>query len=470
MDPDFPEVVGSVLGLIAESERFTDYRIVGNKTGTTVVLRYKRSEAWRHSPQWQHRSPVNLTRDHLRQNTWIRNSTAVDWSQGNTSGLLGGDRVSFPWNIDAPVFSTQEVKTHVNVDTQTEVWTPSKANNSSQTDSTAQLSSIGTQCEEIERRSIGIRCKLGPTVKSQYTQATATNQGVGPVVLTQDSSTQMDRSVTTTDRSVWVNQSPGAVGRHSQTEKVALVDKKINTVHKNTNNMATQIEFEQLGWGDVMDLCSPMVSSYTVVDQGVPKDDKNMESVPSPQKGEAAGDSSNAQPQWLGLHGLTTLLDTLEVAGSSMDQFSRNIRLKYRNQNIKGIIEVESPDSKIGYWVVLEDISMMVSKDGHKLSTGRYVKLYGHFASVMHDNNENTKYTLMDRQSKPFSRCKQLVMMEMETVLPDVRSKHGNSYEWAGGYVSSDIDYENHGYGSRSSRGYDGYSAYGGGSGGYAGF
>ena len=84
---DFPEVIETVLESLSENEKFMDYRIVGNKFGTSIVLRYTRLDSVRHTPLWQHRSPCNLNRDNVRQNTWIKDNSMSNWSTGEINSV-----------------------------------------------------------------------------------------------------------------------------------------------------------------------------------------------------------------------------------------------------------------------------------------------------------------------------------------------------------------------------------------------
>jgi hypothetical protein len=72
---DFPEVIETVLESISENEMSMDYRIVGNRNGTSIVLRYTRLYSVCHTPLWQHVSPCNPNHDNVQQNTWIKDSS-----------------------------------------------------------------------------------------------------------------------------------------------------------------------------------------------------------------------------------------------------------------------------------------------------------------------------------------------------------------------------------------------------------
>ena len=114
---ELPEVVKTVLDGLMVTDRFQDFRIIGNQNGTTLVLRYTRLDTdgqVRHSPLWQHRSNVNVTRDHIKLNSWIKDhSTPITETP--------------QWNVNAPSFEPSSVINMVdksvnsrNMDTQTE--------------------------------------------------------------------------------------------------------------------------------------------------------------------------------------------------------------------------------------------------------------------------------------------------------------------------------------------------------------
>jgi hypothetical protein len=245
---ELPDMVGMVMDSILESEKFRDYRIIGNEYGTTIVLRYTKSPVLRHSPLWKDRSPVNVTRDYLRHNAWIKENTKSDWSTGDLTSMVQTGQLeassNHTWNLNAPEFVA---KTFVEMETQTDNLSQCAINISTQTDNIIKVVSCGSQCEVVNTKSVGIKCKLLPEVKTKYVQATASkrNQGTSSVVVTQDSYSQVEKTdmkVLTTEHAVWVRQSPGAVGIHSQTEKKEFIDQIINTVHNSTNSVGTQME------------------------------------------------------------------------------------------------------------------------------------------------------------------------------------------------------------------------------------
>jgi hypothetical protein len=244
---DLPEVVGAVLGMILESEIFQDYRIIGNSKGTTVVLRYVNMDmvsGQRQTPVWKHRSGVNLTRDNIRLNTWIRdqpggngyNMESTDWNrQQNDSQHITSP---FIWNTNAPVFQPMvpEVKSpasSMNSAAQTEPMV-TKVNMETQTDDVNNKTvNAGSQCE-VEYRSVGISCKRLPVVRSRHVQAVASSEslGISAIPVTQDVSTQCQKykkRISTQDVGVGCQLFPQSKGRHSQTEKTILMSVKTNS-------------------------------------------------------------------------------------------------------------------------------------------------------------------------------------------------------------------------------------------------
>jgi hypothetical protein len=150
-------------------------------------------------------------------------------------------RSDYHWNVNAPVFTTHAAKRGTDMETQTENVAMQSTDTSTQTENIVKFSNCGSQCEVIETKNIGIRCKLVPPTKSKYIQATVVvkHQGSDSGVQTLDTSTQVDRhelTIPTAEKAVWVKQSPGALGRHTQTYKVGVRDQKINTKHIITNS------------------------------------------------------------------------------------------------------------------------------------------------------------------------------------------------------------------------------------------
>jgi hypothetical protein len=350
----------------------------------------------------------------------------------------------------------------------------------------AQFCSMGSQCEKVITKSIGTRCNLVPTVKTKYVQASATmrNQGTGSHLDTQDCSTQMDKTdtiVSTSDKAVWVCQSPSAVGRHMQTEEKVVLDKKINTEQKVAHTVGTQVEVHVPHlWSDLVELennspsgsvCNLESSSHTNIRLGLPEDDVDQVGMKS-QRSEADWESSHTPPcRWVGVSGLSTLLQTLEVPCSSMDQFARNVQNKKRNLKAKGVVVVEnSEQAATEYWAVFDDISVAINNSETTLATGRYVKMYGQYQSLMDDKTQHSKYSLADPSSGLFLRCEILAVMELSTILPQVRSKQTGRYGWGGGR-QHEYDSSQGGYGSsRSYQAYGGYGGHGIGHGAYGGY
>jgi hypothetical protein len=182
---------------------------------------------------------------------------------------------------------------------------------------------------------------------------------------------------------------------------------------------------------------------------------KGVRLVQSPQRGEAGGGTTPSPPikAGVGVQGLTTLLDTLEVMRPSMDQFAVNINQKQRNQRAKGIIKTEDCEAIMEYWVIFDDIAMKVLRDGQTMCTERHVKLSGLCEEIMSGNDDTIKYRLVDPNSTFFSKCENFATIGLETVLPEVRFDNPINW-WRGGYDSHDKDSDQYGHrgGSRGAR------------------
>jgi hypothetical protein len=131
----------------------------------------------------------------------------------------------------------------------------------------------------------------------------------------------------------------------------------------------------------LVDLDSNESTSDSSVDIGVLVDTKGVEINSLPPKSEADGDPPQVPTtkSWVGVLGLTTFLSTLKFTRSSMDQFTTNISSKSRNKKARGIIQGECSEKRTEYWVVFDDICVLVDKVDNILTTGRYVKMYGQF-------------------------------------------------------------------------------------------
>jgi hypothetical protein len=164
---EFPELLENVLGYISEKEQFTDFRVACNKNGTSVVLRYSHNGSSRHSPQWGRRSPVNVARDQTRQNAWFRDHNICNWSLGDdTTTAMQNDSAfgSTPrqgWNINAPEFiqsNNRVFGTAIDADTQTENTPNLMVDMGTQSDVVVKLNTVGTQCDPIQTKNIGVSC------------------------------------------------------------------------------------------------------------------------------------------------------------------------------------------------------------------------------------------------------------------------------------------------------------------------
>ena len=448
---DFPEVVEKTLDILAETEKFRDFRIVGNLHGTTLVLRYSRIESVRCTPLWKHRSPVNLTRDNARQNTWIKSHTNVNWSTGATEEGSICVSPQFPtssttWNVDAPIFNLQAQT--VDMETQTDCKVIQNADMSCQTENLIAFTSSGSQCGIVETKNVGISCKLAPQTKVKHVQATigVKHQGVNCVAQTTDCYSQVERhdlNVKTIDQGVWINQSPGDTGRHSQTEKVIFKDRKTNTEKILTTSRAIQANpvgtstRTEVGGRDHVNVKSHDNIPDSTNPKGISKNATGVENQPR-QKGETTR---------VGLLGLMTLLNTLKAPCSTRDQFATNVHLNNRNKTVKGIIE-QVCGKVIDYWAVFDDFCIMINKVGETLLIGNHVKMFGQYERDMFGTDDYKNNSLVNPSSDLYEKCQNLALLEMKHLLPSIR------YEYSGRYSG-------HGYDLPNTDGNRGYEEYG---------
>jgi hypothetical protein len=260
-----PDVVKSVLDVILESEVFQDYRIIGNRVGTTLVLRYTNMGTvgnQRYSPMWKHRSGVNVTRDNTRLNTWLKDNSrgiGITDTQSTAGNIWQTSQTStHEWNINAPVFQSQVAYDPCMVERKdNEVQTEVRINTCTigcQTVCSTLMGtrSAGVQCE-FAKQSVGTTCKIYPSVKDTYVQATACAKSLGVTasVETHHASSQCEKrekKVTKHDVGVHCRQSPGSRGRHVQTYMPQLVGAKTNTDHILVKDVATETEETKLDW------------------------------------------------------------------------------------------------------------------------------------------------------------------------------------------------------------------------------
>jgi hypothetical protein len=536
---DIPGVVESVLERLVETERFKDFRIVGNEYGTTIVLRYNKLVmvgAPRHSPLWRHRSDVNLTRDNHRYNTWIKDQPMANhWGhninsnnemEGTTENLwstngFGSDIKAQVLNPEAPVFyGTPNVDNEVipikcEIAVQTEMVTEVK-DSSAQTDVSARfVNSIGTQYY-LEKRSIGLTCKIVPPTKAKYVQATTKtyNQESNACVNTKESGTNPEItgiSVNKKDVGIECIQSPGALTRHVQTVNILSANASTNTAKtvQQSVGVGTEIEvrpscrdlvaasFDTLGGSDVNtessgvgetleqpqsrrltpDLDQPEVYGRL---HGLTKLLHNLDvslggsdfNVESSGVGETLEQSQSRrvkpdldQPEAyrsIGKSGLTKLLHNLDVSVARVGQHEEDFRNIWRNKHMKGLLlcNTEGVKGEIKqnnmYWAVFDDLGLQFSRKKDNFRLVQYVKLEGDCLRIMCMEDEHCEFSLIDdKDSRIYKQCEKIATCEIRPILAKIRSKHSrwkSTGAYGGGY-GGDGGYA----GYRVSGGYGGY-------------
>jgi hypothetical protein len=391
------------------------------------------------------------------------------------------------WNINAPVFecgipnATRTTESREN-GTQTE-GRPTTQTTWTQTDLQLAVNMVttGSQCES-EKRSIGVICNIRPSVKTKHIQATTTSRtlGISAVVETQHSASQCQKyqkKVVKHDVGVWCNQSPGAVGRHTQTDKKISVgvkkkvakhdvgvwckqspgavgrhmqtDKNISVGAKTntdtiiTKNVGTETERMSTDWDDTAEMDAKLLSELW---EDYYSEDEEVEESSMPQKGR------------VGRHALAALLQNLEVDSSSLVQYPEKINNVRRNKKVKGLIQCkttntdgEVKEKDIKYWAVMDDINLSVYQLEGIYHVGRYVKSYGDYEGLMCSNEEATEFTLVDPHSDCFWKCQDVVWSQLDPKLQQIRSRHvkwepyggyQGGYSYGGGYGNRWYDRE----------------------------
>ena len=459
-----PRVVEIVLEEILETEEYQDFRIVGNKYGTTLVLRYSMLDmvSDRHSPAWQHRSKVNLTRDNYRYNTWIKNNSGRnDNTQQAHSFALD---TSVKLNPDAPAFTTQflrdstAVQIKCDAECQTE-FTPDIRNSSAQTDADIKsVNSTGIQCHP-ENHSVGSSCV--PPTKSKYIQATikTQNQGTGGFVEKVDIGTDPECaaiSVEKKDVGIVCQQSPGACSRHVQTVKKNTTSATTNTIPvvQKSVGVGSQIEVTPhhqgcYFWVDLVEDSIPNNGDMGVCSES----GGSRETIEELQSGKVPIDSEKSIPcRNIGKPGLCRLLDNLDIPAASLRQQEESIQNIWHNKYMKGLLRCKFDGAKNDgdqnnmYWAVYDDIGLQFSRRGQKFHLVQYVKLRGKYLDIMCMDDDNCEFSLIDMKSDIYKQCERAAKVEILPILDTLRKKNRRKKN-SGGY----------GGGFGTFRGYGGY-------------
>jgi hypothetical protein len=347
-----------------------------------------------------------------------------------------------------------------NMETQTEELESNKTSKGTQTECATMMTTTSeTQTEletEIKKRSIGIGCNIVPQKKVKYVQATVgvVCQGSLATVATEDASTQRGRNERRKYQNVgvWCNQSPGAMGRHTQTVGVSLRNITTNTERIRTKEIGTKTEEvgsdvgnprdgpSHIEWGDTMDrlVKSEKMDSDTGLLGWSWKG-----SGASNREEYIASDSQNAAHHTTGMgrSGLSNLLASLEICSSSMEQYSQNASKEKRNNKIKKLIQCTDVGEKNlcgnSYWAILDDLSVQIYETNGTFEMGRYVKMYGDFVSLMSSNDDNSvEYKNVEKRDPLFNKCKNFIESGIKPIIQRIRSRESiwNSGGYGGGY------------------------------------
>ena len=449
MGGEVPEMVRTVILKIEETEVFQDYRVIGNKYGTTIVLRYSGHDMiygdTRRSPMWKHRSMVNVTRDNYRYNKWCKENTnpTSEWSNTDSSGVdpgcieqstpihhtQGGGFVSFynaGLNVNADEFIMPKIQPAI-------LTTCS----STQTENQVQLTSIETQTElreKIQRENIGIQCKpttqsVGITcnravaTKNRHIQATPSivSKGVTAISQSAESDTQTECAginIDKQDAAVMCFQSPGAISRHVQTHRKVLKDMKTSTMSTKMADAATEMVDFKIDWGD----CDE--------DNDIPpveQEDPRLIPVQT----------------FKGYSGLTDILHRLGAHISDIENYSHLIMKRNRNFRVKGVVEGIYKDKHLDkvkerkiYYAVMDDFVVdMYIGDENEFEVGRYTKLYGDWQQILNTTvASKVIYTILKPNDEVASKCEKALMLELDKILSNIRPRHFGAWGGRGSY------------------------------------
>jgi hypothetical protein len=116
-----------------------------------------------------------------------------------------------------------------------------------------------------------------------------------------------------------------------------------------------------------------------------------------------------------------------------MDQFSTNIQNEERNKKVKGIIGSIDTDSALGvrikhtnYWAMYDDVAIAVTKTDELLLPGKYVKMYGSFATMIF-TSEQSEYRSVKKDSDEFRNCEKVAKIELNEIVPHLRTRHSGT-------------------------------------------
>jgi hypothetical protein len=355
-------------------------------------------------------------------------------------------RVKQVLNVNAPEFNMSPNKMQKIVDTR-EITTQTDSRvehmaKGSQTAFVTPMVTVGTQCD-VEKRSVGIKCNILPTHKSKFVQATAPvkSQGVGATVKIQASATQCVKigdQILKKDAAIWCKQSPGSIGRHVQTMEKITVEVKTNTDPIVTHTVGMETDMVTSEWSEIVvqeygaDVLSKSWKYGTTCDSDGPFTDRSPSSH--------CGGQSDI-PVCEGKPGLSELLKTKGVLCSSVDQYPDFINNCQRNRKIKGIIQAiqqnrkgqAGEEGKHEYWVTLDDVMVSVTQIATDFVTGRYIKLYGEYESLMSRGEDLMEYIWVKNNSEVFKKCEAAVMEVVDSILSQIRSRH-KPWEYGRGY------------------------------------
>ena len=472
---EIPEMVKTVMGIIEETERFQDYRVVGNKYGTTIVLRYTCSGHdmpyghIRQSPEWKHRSAVNVTRDSLRYNEWCKQGTnpLPVWSNldnrepsivehSTPTDPLPREGTSFfqdtQLNPNAkqfcmPVAQHELLSTSISTQTEAQVEMAS-VEIQTETLGVAKTCDIGIQCKP-STQAVGINCRKVISTKSRFIQATPTSvsKGVSATSCTTETGSQPEYGAfgpTKQDAAVMCAQSPGAISRHMQTHKTLVKDFKTNTVSPTMAHAATDMD----GFKIKREEC--VKRDHTAL-----YEEEDLKDTPS--------------RTFQGQSGFTDILDCLGVRISDIRHYAHRIQNRHRNLQVRGVVKASYKYKRLDkveegetYYAVMDDFFVdMYMDEKDKFEVGRYTKLYGDWQHMLSDTGRDVvTYTILNSRDEVVHRCETVLMKELDRILTNIRSRHTDTGGY-GGYGGCGSYGRNSSFGNYGNGGeYGGYSDY----------
>jgi hypothetical protein len=183
-------------------------------------------------------------------------------------------------------------------------------------------------------------------------------------------------------------------------------------------NVGTQMERDELNldWGDIVDK---------------KEDDSLSETLGGVEPG-------HSQNRPVGKSGLVYLLNSLDICQTGLGQYGDKVNDEIRNGRTKGVIDCGDDGN---FWVILDDICILISKSDKGYEAEEYVKRYGDFVDLMCSENCSKEFSIVEVDSDCYKECDDAAWKEMPRTLQLIRSRHPPR-KYRSGYGQLDSGYD----------------------------